>query len=346
MEMELNLLTQQETDSLNGLIDKGEHVVICAHKGPDGDAIGSSLAWAEYLQQRGKSVAVTVPDAWPDFLQWLPNAQTIVRYDKHPERVEQLMKEADLVFCLDMNATDRVLAMQPVLEASTENRVLIDHHLNPTLPAVLSVSHPELSSTCEIVFRIICQLGGFEQMTRSMATCLYCGMMTDTGAFTYNSTRPEVYTIIGQLLTKRIDKDRIYRRVYNTLSHWALRLRGYVIYRKMNILADGRASYFALTRKEMSDFHFIKGDVEGLVNEPLRIRGMRLSISLREDDRVDNLVWVSLRSYDDFPCNKMAEEFFNGGGHLNASGGRLFCSIEEAEQVARRAVDAYAGLLK
>ena len=346
MEMKLNLLSQQEIDELNLIIENSERIVVCAHKGPDGDAVGSVLAWAEYLQQRGKSPAVVLPDAWPDFLQWMPNAQTIIRYDKHPEQVEQLLREADVVFCLDMNATERVLAMQTALEESTPCRVVIDHHLDPTLPAKLTLSFPELSSTCETVFRIIYQLDAFEQMTKSMATCIYCGMMTDTGAFTYNSTRPEIYTILGLLLTKRIDKDRIYRRVYNTFSHWALRLRGYVIYRKMNVLENGRASYFSLTRQEMSDFHFIRGDVEGLVNEPLRIRGMRLSISLREDDRVDNLVWVSLRSYDDFPCNKMAEEFFNGGGHLNASGGRLNCSIEEAEQITRKAIAAYSELLK
>ena len=343
--MNLNLLTEEDVAQLRSLISESERVVVCAHKSPDGDALGSSLAWAGYLSQLGKAVNIVMPDAWPDFLQWLPNSHTIVRYDKHPERVEQLIAEADLVCCLDMNSSDRVLAMEPVLLNATGRRLLIDHHLNPTLSAQQTISFPELSSTCEIVFRLLWQLDAFETMDKNMATCLYCGMMTDTGSFTYNSARPEIYEIIGLLLTKKINKDRIYRRIYNTLSHWALRLQGYVLYRKMNIMAEGRASYFSLTADEMHRFHFIKGDAEGLVNEPLRIKGMRLSLSLREDDRTENLIWVSLRSVDDFPCNKMAEEYFNGGGHLNASGGRLFCTIDEAENITRKAIEAYADRL-
>jgi phosphoesterase RecJ-like protein len=145
------------------------------------------------------------------------------------------------------------------------------------------------------------------------------------------------------LLTKRINKDKIYRKVYNNYSSWAIRLRGHIMCNKLNVFEEQHASYFTISKKEMHDFHFIKGDAEGLVNEPLRIKNMRLSISLREDDRVPNLVWVSLRSVDDFPCNKMAEQYFNGGGHLNASGGRLNCSLEEAEQITRKAIMEFKG---
>jgi phosphoesterase RecJ-like protein len=203
-----------------------------------------------------------------------------------------------------------------------------------------------LSSTSELVFRIIWQLGGFEMMTRKCASAIYCGMMTDTGGFTFNSTMPEIYFIIGQLLTKRINKDKIYRKVFNNFSSWAIRMRGYIMYKKLNVIDDLHASFFSLTRQEMVKFHFIKGDAEGLVNIPLQIKRMKLSVSLREDNQQEGLIWVSLRSVDDFPCNKMAEEFFNGGGHLNASGGRLFGTIEEAEDVVRKAFLQYEGLLK
>ena len=171
-----------------------------------------------------------------------------------------------------------------------------------------------------------------------MAVPLYCGMMTDTGGFTYNSNSPEVYFIISQLLTKGINKDKIYRNVYNNYSEWRLRLIGYVLYQKLQVFPEKHASFFSLSRRDLKRFHFIKGDAEGLVNMPLQIKGMKLSISLREDTERDNLIWVSLRSVDDFSCTKVAERWFNGGGHLNASGGRLNCTMEEAEHIVRQAI--------
>lgn len=176
-------------------------------------------------------------------------------------------------------------------------------------------------------------------MGKKTAVPLYCGMMTDTGGFTYNSTAPEVYFIISQLLTKGINKDKIYRNVYNNYSEWRIRLIGYVLYQKLQVFSEKRACYFALTRQDLKRFRYVKGDAEGLVNMPLQIKNMRLSISLREDTERDNLIWVSLRSVDDFSCTKVAERWFNGGGHLNASGGRLNCSMEEAEKIVRQAIN-------
>lgn len=169
--------------------------------------------------------------------------------------------------------------------------------------------------------------------------------MTDTGGFTYNSTQPEIFYIISLLLAKGIDKDKIYRNVFHVYSIDRLRLTGYVLYQKLKVLTPYRASYYTISREDQKRFHFIKGDAEGLVNMPLQIKGHRLSISLREDTEKDNTIWVSLRSVDDFPCNKMAEEFFNGGGHKNASGGRLYCSLTEAEKTVREAIRKYADLL-
>ena len=277
---------------------------------------------------------------------WLPNTEKIVRYDKHKEKCDMLFKIADLVFCLDFNATSRVSDMEPALVGSPAPKVLIDHHLDPTVPAVLSISHPEASSTSELVFRIVWQMDGFKNLGRQFAIPVYCGMMTDTGGFLYNSSRPEIYFIIGELLTKRIDKDRIYRNVYHNYSEDRIRLMGYVMYEKLTYLPEYHAAYYAITKDELRRFHFIKGDAEGLVNIPQQIKGLRLSISLREDTEKKNLVWVSLRSVDQFPCNKMAAEFFNGGGHLNASGGHLDTSIEEAVETVRRAITAYAEMLK
>lgn len=345
---DINILTEVEVAALNSLIDGATRIVVTGHKSPDGDAMGSCLGWAEYLRmQRGKEPVVVMPDAYPDFLQWLPNTDKVVRYDKHKEEVARMLQEADLIFCVDFNGFSRVDEMEGALATSPARKVMIDHHLGPVEEDwELALSHPEMCSASELVFRIIWQLQGFEGMTRRCAIQLYCGMMTDTGGFTFNSTRPEIYFIISQLLTKGIDKDKIYRNVYNNYSCWAIRLRGYLMSRKLNYIPDCRAAYFTITRKDMFDYHFVKGDAEGLVNEPLRIKGLKLSISLREDDRRDNLIWVSLRSVDDFPCNEMAQQFFNGGGHLNASGGRLMCSMREAERITRQAILHYEQRLR
>ncbi|WP_308229922.1 MULTISPECIES: DHH family phosphoesterase [Prevotella] len=344
--MKIELLSEAEIATLKENIDNSNRIVICCHKSPDGDALGSSLAWAEYLRTQGKEPDIIVPDAYPDFLQWLPGSDRIIRYDKHAaDKADEMLQKADLIFCLDFNGTNRVDEMKYALEQSPAHKIMIDHHLDPSMDTVLTVSHPQMSSTSELVFRIIWQLGGFEEMSRKCAVCIYCGMMTDTGGFTYNSNQPEIFFIVSQLLTKGIDKDKIYRNVFNNFSPWAIRLRGYLMSQKLNIFNDLHAAYFTISRRDMRDFHFIKGDAEGLVNEPLKIKGMRLSISLREDDRRDNTIWVSLRSVDDFPCNLVASEFFNGGGHLNASGGRLHCTLDEAERVVRRAFAHYEDLL-
>ena len=344
--MIIDILNEAQLSQLDQLITTADIILITCHKSPDGDAIGSCLGWAEYLRSRGKEPTIVVPDQFPDFLMWLPNTEKIVRYDKHKEKCDMLFKIADLIFCLDFNATSRVSDMEPALVGSPAPKVLIDHHLDPTVPAVLSISHPEACSTCELVFRIAWQMNGFQSLGRQFAIPVYCGMMTDTGGFLYNSSRPKIYFIIGELLTKHIDKDRIYRNVYHNYSEDRIRLMGYVMYEKLTYLPEYHAAYYAITKDELRRFHFIKGDAEGLVNIPQQIKGLRLSISLREDTEKKNLIWVSLRSVDQFPCNKMASEFFNGGGHLNASGGHLNMTMEEAVETVRRAIIAYAEMLK
>ena len=341
-----DILNSQQLEQLKTLIGESQNIIITCHQNADGDALGSSLGWAEYLKAQGKEPTIIVPDQYPDYLHWLPNTEKIVRYDKHREQADLLLKIADLVFCLDYNTPSRVDEMETALCGSPAKKILIDHHLGPDVPAILTISHPEASSTSELVFRIVWQLGGFDLMTKHFATPIYCGMMTDTGGFTYNSSDPTIYYIISQLLTKGINKDRIYRNVYHNFSENRLRLTGFVMLERLVVDNERHASYYALHREDLKRFHFVKGDAEGLVNMPLQIKGHKLSISLREDTERQNLVWVSLRSVDDFPCNKMAADFFNGGGHLNASGGRLYCSIDEAVKVAQKAIIAYEKLLK
>ena len=340
-----NLLNEQELQALRTHIAQSSRILICAHRGPDGDAVGSSLGWAEYLQQQGKQVDIIMPTPFPDFLRWMPGSQDIRFYARHEAEAEQVIAQADLIFCLDFNGLQRLQEMQAPVAAAQAKRIIIDHHLDPDRSiAAQVVSFPTRCSTSEIVCRLIIELGGWDELPQKAAVCLYTGMMTDTGGFTYNSNDPEIYEVISMLLTKGIDKDKIYRNVFNVYSEDRMRLTGYILYRKLRFYYNRHASIFALTREEMRRFHFIRGDAEGLVNMPLQVKGMRLSISLREDTERD-VVRVSLRSVDDFPCNRMAEEFFHGGGHLNASGGELPFPLSEAMLTAERAIKAYADLL-
>ena len=342
-----DILRKGQCEQLETLLKESEDIVLTCHVNADGDALGSCLAWAEVIRTVfGKEAQVIVPDRFPDFLQWLPNTERIIRYDKHKEGCDWTLKHCDLICCLDFNTASRVDEMQEALVQSPAKKLMIDHHLGPDIDTVLTVSHPEACSTCELVFRIVWQMGWFDALSKHFAVPLYCGMMTDTGGFTYNSTDPDIYFIISQLLTKHINKDKIYRNVYHTFSENRLRLMGYVLYEKLVVDAERNASFFTLTREDLKRFQFMKGDAEGLVNLPLQMKGHRLSISLREDTERDDLVWVSLRSVDQFPCNEMAAQFFNGGGHLNASGGRLYCSIDEAVEVAKQAIAAFEHLLK
>ena len=340
-----NLLNEQELQALRTHIAQSSRILICAHRGPDGDAVGSSLGWAEYLRQQGKQVDTVMPTPFPDFLRWMPGSQDIRFYARHEAEAEQVIAQADLIFCLDFNGLQRLQEMQAPVAAAQAKRIIIDHHLDPDRSiAAQVVSFPTRCSTSEIVCRLIIELGGWDELPQKAAVCLYTGMMTDTGGFTYNSNDPEIYEVISMLLTKGIDKDKIYRNVFNVYSEDRMRLTGYILYRKLRFYYNRHASIFALTREEMRRFHFIRGDAEGLVNMPLQVKGMRLSISLREDTERD-VVRVSLRSVDDFPCNRMAEEFFHGGGHLNASGGELPFPLSEAMLTAERAIKAYADLL-
>lgn len=331
---------------MRSLIANSKNAAIVCHVNADGDALGSSLTWAAYLRQQGLDATIIVPDMYPDSLQWLPGLQQSVRFDKKEAIVKKKLEETDLLCYLDLNTIDRTGdALKKELEKFEGKKILIDHHLDPQLDCDMTISFPELSSTCELVFRLIWQLGGYEAMTKEMATSAYCGMMTDTGAFTYNSTRPEIYYIISLLLEKGIDKDKIYRNFYHTFSISQTRLWGYVLYEKLHIQTPLRASYYTLSKEELRRFEFKKGDAEGLVNKPLNIKGHRLSISLREDTEKPNTVWVSLRSVDSFPCDEMAKRFFNGGGHKNAAGGKLFCSLSEAVKKTKEAIEAYKAIL-
>jgi phosphoesterase RecJ-like protein len=340
------ILTEEEQSRFSGMIDDARKVVICAHVSPDGDAIGSTLALKHWLTRKGKQVTVVVPNIFPDFLHWMPGAQDIKVYLKHEGEVEPVVAEADLFIIADLNDSSRMQELEACVMANPAPKMMIDHHLNPTDFCQLVMSRPDMCATAEVICHLLHQLGELEQITVDEATCLYAAMMCDTGAFTFNSNRAVVYECISYLLNRGIDKDRIYRNVFWTYSIARMRLTGYLLYVKMEVLPELHASIITLTNQERKMLGVKNGDTEGIVNMPLQISGMKLSVFLSEDTEHDGVVKVSLRSVDDFPCNDLSAQFFNGGGHKNASGGKLYCSMDEAVLKVREAIKSYAHLLK
>lgn len=338
------VIAQANVDHARKWFERADKIVIVTHVAPDGDAIGSSLGLWHFLESQEKTVNVIVPNAFPDFLRWMPGAKDIIRYDKYAEFADKLLNEADVVCCLDFNALSRIDAMADAVAKSPARKMLIDHHLDPEEFCKIIISHPGISSTSELIFRLICRLGYFEEITKEGAECIYTGMMTDTGGFTYNSNNREIYYIISELLSKGIDKDEIYRKVYNTYSEGRLRLMGYVLYDKMQVFHQFNSALIWLTRAEQKKFQYVKGDTEGFVNIPLSIKNIIFSVFLREDTE-KNMIKISLRSVGTFPCNKVAADFFNGGGHLNASGGEFYGTMKEAIELYKQALVKYEELL-
>ena len=294
--------------------------VIIAHTNPDGDAIGSSLALYHYLKYLRKNVCVIMPNQFPDFLRWLPGADNIMNYDYYTDVANRKIAEADVICCVDFNKLDRVDDIAEKVRESKARKVMIDHHLDPEHFADITISHPDQSSTCELLYRFLCDLGYYYKMNTTVATCIYTGMMTDTGGFTYNSNNPELFFIVSMLLQKHVDKDLVYRKVNYNFSASRLFLQGQVL-SDMEVLPDYHTAILTLTKEQQQKYHYSKGDSEGFVNIPLQIKDVIFTCFLREDTEKD-IVKISLRSIGEFPCNLVAEEF-NGGGHKNASGGEL-----------------------
>ena len=335
-----NIFKASDIDQLKSIICDNNLFVLTCHAGPDGDALGSTLGMANYLVTLGKEAVVIVPDAYPDFLAWMPGAQDIVRFDKCREKAELMIAAADVIFAMDYNALNRVDGMGELIGKSKSVKVLVDHHLQPDNFCNLNFSYPQLSSTCEVVFRLIYAMGGYDQLTKAACECIYAGMMTDTGCFSYGPCTQDVYLIISLLMQKEINKDRIYNKVFNNYSEGRLRLMGYVLYEKLRVFPEYHAALITLSREEMARFNFNKGDSEGLVNIPLQMKGIYFSAFLREDTEKD-LIRVSLRSQGTFPCNKFAATYFNGGGHLNASGGQHDGTLQEAVEIFEKALGEF-----
>jgi len=336
------IIASQKITEVEELLNKYDKIVIVTHVSPDGDAIGSSLGLYHYLNDLGNNVNVIVPNSFPDFLKWIPGAKDILEYERYPEFAQKLIAEAELIFCLDFNVPKRSYHLGPFIEAAKGKKVLIDHHPEPADFCDVMISYPEISSTSELIFRLICRMGDFEVMSHESATAIYTGMMTDTGAFTYNSNSAEIYYIIGELLKKGINKDQIYSNVYHNYSEDRYRMLGFTLSEKMKIYPEYNTALIWLTNEEQKRYKVRKGDTEGFANLPLNIKGIIFSVFIREDNE---MIKISFRSQKDFPSNKFAAQCYNGGGHLNASGGEFYGTMDEAIAIFEKALPEYVDLL-
>lgn len=321
------IIDENTINRLRALINGVQRIVITCHKSPDGDALGSTLALCHVLRRLGKDAAVVTPDMAPKALEFIPGVRDIVVFTKHELRARRLIEEAQLIFCLDFNSLHRIDRLAELIEPLKTTRVLIDHHLEPDDIFDLVISFPEASSTCELVFRVIMQMGLLRFMDRMAASCLYVGLLTDTGGFAYSCDNPEFYEIMASVVRRRFDRITLYNKAVNTFSADSLRLQGYALSEKMQLFPEQGAALIVLNKEELERFNYSKGDTETLVNKPLAIPEVYWSVFLREDpDRVK----VSCRSQGDFSVSDICARYFNGGGHQNAAGGDFMGTIDEA----------------
>ena len=321
------IIDENKIERLRAIINGVQRIVITCHKSPDGDALGSSLALSHVLKRLGKEVVVVTPDMAPKSLEFIPGVRELVVFTKHELRARHAMEQAQVIFCLDFNSMKRIDRLAELVEPLNVRRVLIDHHLEPDNVFDLAISHPEVSSTCELVFRILMQLGMLRMLDRYAASCLYVGLTTDTGGFAYSCDNPEFYEILASVLRRRIDRVGLYNKAMNTFSADSVRLQGYALSEKMQLFPEQGASLIVLDKDELERFNYNRGDTETLVNKPLAIPGIYWSVFLRED--VDKIK-VSCRSQGDFSVSTICKRYFNGGGHENAAGGDFMGTLDEA----------------
>ncbi|MBP3474320.1 MAG: DHH family phosphoesterase [Alistipes sp.] len=334
-------LSQPDIERLRELIAApAQRMVILSHTNPDGDAVGSSIAWAEALRREGHDVVCIVPNKYPYYLDWMTGIGDVVIHRTESDRAAAAVAEADVIFCLDFHSLSRLDQLSEVIAANTSaKRVLIDHHLNPTESFDIMFSHPEASSTCFLVYKLLEALWGAEYVTASQAEVLYVGMMTDTGNFSFSSLTPELYQSLAVLSATGINIPQIYNNVYNSFTEGRARLFGYAINRKMKMLRKGTVAYMSLTEEEMRRFWFQQGDSEGFVNYPLSIKKMRMSAIFIEHK---DFIRVSLRSRGAVDVNLFAARYFEGGGHHNAAGGKSYVSMAETIARFEAAVEEFA----
>lgn len=305
---------------------------------PDGDAVGSTLGMWHLLRAMGKDAWVVVPDRIPRSLTFLPGVKEIAVYTQYDPYCTRLVQEAGLILMCDFNAPYRQGDLAPLIQGAPCSKVLIDHHREPDVPCDIQFSFPDMSSTCELMFRLIAACGWYQLLDRDAATCLLTGLITDTQNFSVNCNDPEIYEILMKLLEKGVDKKRIIDEAVKSTSLDALRLDSFALLERLRIFEAERCALITLSKSDLERFHYQKGDTEGLVNRPLNIRGIVYSVFMREDA---DCIKVSTRSKMDFPVCDICKDLFNGGGHLMAAGGEYYGTLEECVKIFEQNMHKY-----
>lgn len=313
------------------------------HINPDGDAIGSTMGMFHYLRAKGHSVSAITPNDFPDFLAWIKDSSNIIVFQKNQKKAKELIKNADLIICIDFNDFRRLKDLGPLLSKSKAIKALIDHHPEPDTVFSYTIHDTKASATAELVYKFITIAGDRKKMDSSIAECLYSGIMADTGCFSYNISNPDTFNTIADLLTCGIDRDRIYNLVYDNFTEDRMRLMGHCLNEKMVTLPQYHAAYICLTRDDMERFHFKTGDSEGFVNLPLSIHDIHITALFSE--KKDH-VRISLRSRGNFAVNDMCAKHFDGGGHKNAAGGESKLSLKETIEKFEKLLEFYSDEIK
>ncbi|WP_452602523.1 DHH family phosphoesterase [Pontimicrobium sp. MEBiC06410] len=313
-------MNSQDILEIKELLASPKKIVVIPHKNPDGDAIGSTLGLLHYLLKLNHKAVVIAPNDFPDFLKWIPKQDTILKYETQQTECDELINDADIMFTLDFNAFHRTGNMETVLTNSNAIKIMIDHHQQPDDYAKYMFSDVSMSSTCEMIYHFLEKLEDLDYIDKDLATCLYVGIMTDTGSFRFRSTTSTTHRIISKLIDKGADNTQIHNNVYDTNSYNRLQLLGCAL-NNLKIIPESRTAYITLSQNELQKLDYKKGDTEGFVNYALSLNNIVLAAIFIEDKQ-NKIIKISLRSKGDFSVNELSRAHFDGGGHTNAAGGK------------------------
>ncbi len=307
-------------DFINGC----DNYVITFHQNPDGDAIGSGLGLHHFLKKTGKTGFVISPNSIGEYLNWMPGINEILNFEQNPKLYSTYVKNAKALFCLDFNDPNRAGELEQWILSSKAKKVLIDHHLEPKKFTDFSLHEIESPATAQLVFRLINELNDNE-FDVDIATCLYTGLMTDTGSFRFSSTNAETHLAIARLMQTGFNHSIIHEQIFDTFTHNQLHLFGNTLLNRHEVISEYKTSILHITLDDHKNFNIQKGDSEGLVNYNLQLKGIVFGALFIENEE---MIKISFRSKGSFPANEFAKKYFQGGGHLNAAGGRSFISLE------------------
>ena len=322
-------MIQNQLEQLKQWLDKPSTVVIIPHKNPDGDAMGSCLAWQGMLQQLGHSTTVIAPNDYPTFLHWLPGHDSVMIYENNQEVADKLIAAADMVFTLDFNTLKRIDHMGVRVAESSAKKIMIDHHQEPDDYADIMFSNPAIGSTCEFVFQIIEGLGLVQNINKDIASSLYTGIVTDTGSFRFPSVTAATHRAVATLIDAGANHSQIHEKMKDNGRPDRLKLLGIAL-NNMIFIIKYRTAYITLSQDELDACNYQKGDTEGFVNYGLSVAGIEMAVLMTESKK-ENMIKISFRSKGDLAVNLFAKTYFEGGGHINAAGGKSNKSLQETE---------------